>query len=104
MLEQYADDLAEESIRIAARAEAEEVSVPYVQQAAAHLKLRRPGSALADGLLSVGSALAGAAGGAGATILTASGAVEDWLIATALAGGAAGLLMTGAGLALKLRR
>lgn len=104
VLEHYADDLTEEAMRIAARADAEGVSVPYIEQAAAHLKLRRPGSALADGLLSVGSALAGAAGGAGATIVTASGTTPTWLIAISLAGGSVGLLMTGAGLALKTRR
>lgn len=105
VLRRHAKDLHAESVRVAVRAEADTVSPAYVTQAATTLRLRRSVSPVGDVFLAIGPALATFAGGIGAVVLTDSNArVENWLAAAAFVGAIIGLVLTGAGAALKLRR
>lgn len=106
ILGNLAQDLYDESFRIARRHESDSVASAWVKQAATHIGIRRPTSRLGDVFLAVGPALAGLAGGVGTTAMTSSGGVEisGWITAASIAIGSFGMLLTGAGIALKIRR
>jgi hypothetical protein len=105
ILRAHAQQLNDEAERIAQRAEAPGVSPEYVRQAAALLHLRRTSGA-ADAMLAVGPALATLGGGVGLAQLTSSVSLrlDTWVIGGAYGSAAIGLLVTGAGIALKVRR
>lgn len=106
VLQRHAWELWEEAERVAHRNEATHVAPAYVDVAATTLRLRPRSSAVADVLLAIGPALAGLAGGVGVTVVTSEAAIdlEGWVTAGSYATGALGLVMLGAGAALKLRR
>jgi hypothetical protein len=105
VLRGYAVELYTEAERVAKRADAPAVGSEYVQQAAATLKLRKD-SAAADVMLAVGPALATLAAGVGVAEWTTEASLElsGLMVGGTLATAGVGLLMTGAGIALKMRR
>lgn len=105
LLRAHAKDLYDEAERVADRADAPGVSVEYVRQAAATVRLRRT-SGLADALLAIGPALTTLPGGIGVAQVTSQTALklESWVVVAAITCAALGLLLTGAGIALKLVR
>lgn len=106
ILHVYAEELEEEAVRVARRNESTHVAPAYVRQAATTLRLRRATSPIGDVFLAVGPALAGLASGVGVALLTAPDplSLEGWVTAGSIVAGALGMLMTGAGVALKFRR
>lgn len=63
VLKLHAAELLSEAERVAKRSDADAVSASYVDQAAVTVRLRQPGSGLADVLLTFGTTFGGAAGG-----------------------------------------
>jgi hypothetical protein len=106
MLRNHAEDLYEEAERITLRADADTVAPSYVRQAAVAVKMRRSTSAIGDVFLAIGPALAGIGAGVGITVLTAGSGAQLPAAVSASAIGVAcvGMLFTGAGSALKLRK
>lgn len=102
----HSDDLYEEAERVTVRAQANTVAPAYVTQAATTVAMRKRSSAVADVFLAIGPALAGIAGGVGVIELTATQPLylHAWITGTAIGVGALGMLLSGAGGALKLRR
>lgn len=105
ILRLHAEDLYEEASRVAARAEADTVAPAYVRQAATTIRVRRTSSAVGDVFLALGPALAGLAGGVGTAVLTADAPVQlqSWVTGGSIGVGCVGMLLTGAGAALKVR-
>jgi hypothetical protein len=97
--------LYEEAERVARRSDAPGVSVEYVKAAATTIRLRRS-SGIADIMLAIGPALTTLAGGVGVADVTATSGIKlsHWVVGVAYGAAGAGLLLTGAGVALKFKR
>jgi len=103
ILKQNTSDLNELSISIASLRGADRVSDDFVDQAAALLTLRRP-SPWADAMLSIGTAVSGAAAGVFATLVTATEEPTTVTLAVSVVALATGCVLAGAGFALKVKK
>lgn len=100
ILREHARDLYAEAEREAHRSQSDSVSAAYVERAAHTVRIRRTTGGVGDVLLSVGTALAGLAGGG---LITAAGAegVAEWVPPASVAMLAVGVGMTAFGAAIK---
>jgi hypothetical protein len=105
ILRDYADELSEETERVARRLKAGAVSVDYVDEAAFTIRIRRPSGAWADLLLAIGIGMLGIAGGVLAVVLTAPASTLKlgWVEPASIAVACAGFLLAGIGGTLKVR-
>jgi hypothetical protein len=104
ILRTYAEELQEEASRVTRRHGATHVAPAYVREAATTLRLRRSISPIGDVFLAVGPALAGLAGGVGVAFATAPDplVLDTWVAGSSIVLASVGMLMTGAGIALKV--
>lgn len=102
-VDRYERLLGEQASILARKGGADRVSPEFVRRAAEIID-RDMNSAVSDIFLGLGASLSTSGASVAATLALTDSAISDWLVAGTAIGSAVGLLMTGAGITMKVLR